>query len=57
MPEESLRGPEYPEHALSQPAHHNMDPILASYVSRPQFPYQTLPGNPFLVPYTLFTVP
>ncbi len=28
-----------------------MEPILASYIPRLQFPYPTLPGNPFLVPY------
>jgi len=39
MPEQSLSHPEHPEHALSQPAHHNVEPILASCVPRLQFPY------------------
>jgi hypothetical protein len=56
MPEESLSHPEpwaeHPEHALSQPAHYNAKPILVSCVPRLQFPYRTLPGNPFLLPYS-----
>ncbi len=42
--------PKHPEHALSQLAHYNVEPILASCVPRLQFPYRILPGNPFLLP-------
>src|SRR4051794_24254170 len=35
---------------MSQPAHQNAEPILASCVPRLQFPYRTLPWNPFLLP-------
>jgi hypothetical protein len=44
-----------PEQSLSQPAHHNVEPILASYVPRLQFPYRILPGNPFSLPRKVST--
>jgi len=45
MPEQSLSIPEL------WPEHYNVELILASNVPRLQFPYRTLPGNPFLLPY------
>jgi hypothetical protein len=44
------RSSKHPEHAPSQPAHHNVEPILAPYMPRLQFPYRILRGNPFLLP-------
>ena len=36
---------------LSQPAHYNVEPNLASCVPWLRFSHRTLPGNPFPVPY------
>lgn len=36
-----------PNHALSQLTHHNVEPILASYVPQLQLTYRILSGNRF----------
>ena len=55
VPDQSLSKPEHPDHALGQPAHHNVEPIWASYVPLLQFPYRILPGSPFLLPHEVST--
>jgi hypothetical protein len=49
LPEPRVSMAEHPERALSQLAHHNVEPILAPCVC-PGYTSLTLPGNPFLFP-------